>query len=184
MSLIGISVQVKIDGLKKFAQYFTSPVADPVRKMYVQWGARMRGFLQERFNTYSRGGGDWPDLAASTKEQRRGPAKHNKGKARKFSILRDTNTLYTALDTTFANAPGAIQEDLENGIRIGFGGAARYQNGKSIATIADIAGFHQLGMGYNPIRQIIVGPDPQTLQGMQKDGDRAIKGMIDESGSN
>lgn len=44
----------------------------PVVDMFNQWGKRVEAFTRKRFEVFSRGGGDWPPLALSTIQQRRG----------------------------------------------------------------------------------------------------------------
>lgn len=39
---------------------------DAMERCFSQWAAMYRAWSQERFSTYSRGGGDWPPLAEST----------------------------------------------------------------------------------------------------------------------
>lgn len=84
-------------------------VDDAVAIVAAKWGVRYRSFIQERFDTYSKGGGDWPPLKASTVKARRS-GKKSKKKKPKATILRDTSTLFTALQPQFAGAPGAIEQ--------------------------------------------------------------------------
>lgn len=150
----------------------------PLRRSLKQCAAVYRAFLQTRYVKESRGGGDWPDLAPSTIAKRRkarlkkiaglsGAAKaaHDKKRKRQdagdpnVAILRDTGVLFAALDS--GRAPGAVEEDIPGGIRVGYGGGGRHPGGQ--ATIADIAGFHQAGGRRLPRRMIIVPPDRSTL---------------------
>ena len=48
---------------------------EALRRVFKQWAVIYRGEMQQRFSDFSRGGGDWPKLAASTIRQRR----HGKG---------------------------------------------------------------------------------------------------------
>ncbi len=57
--------------------------AGPIRTAMHQWGVRYRSFLQRRFLAFSRGGGDWPPLAASTIRARRSTAKTKLQRAKK-----------------------------------------------------------------------------------------------------
>jgi len=93
-----------------------------------------------------------------------------------FSILRDYGILYAVLDPVFASAPGALEQVINGGIRVGFGGPAKHPGGKK--TIAQIAGFHQRGGGRLPKRTIIVPPDDATLKGMQRDMQLALKEIV------
>lgn len=148
----------------------------PIDRVFLQWGKVVRGYLQERFVRESRGGGQWRRLSASTLAARR-TKKRRRGKdgARRRSIrtvrfatgassqlsaapriLRDTGTLFRALNPVFSNRPGAIQRDIPFGVRIGFGGPDRHADGK--VTVAQIARWHQTGAGKLPVRKIIVDP--------------------------
>lgn len=57
--------------------------AAPIRKAYNQWAARYSTFTRRRFNTYSRGGGDWKPLALSTILARRTGGLKDKTKGQK-----------------------------------------------------------------------------------------------------
>lgn len=142
----------------------------PLRKVYKQWAARMRGFLQERFDTFSKGGGDWAPLAVSTiKGRRKGKKKSKKGP----TILRDTGILFAALQPEFVGTPGAVEEDVPFGVMVGYGGPAPHGDGP--VSIAEIAGFHQLGGPNLPRREIIVDPSPSVLTSMAGDMERALR---------
>lgn len=90
----------------------------------------------------------------------------------KATILRDTGILFAALQPVFVNAPGQLQERIDHGIRVGFGGPGRHPEGGP--TIADIAAFHDAGGGNLPQREIIVDPDQATIDGMRSDAERAL----------
>lgn len=83
-------------------------IDDVIALVATKWGARYRSFVQERFDIFSKGGGDWPPLKASTVARRRKGRK--KSKKPRATILRDTNTLFTALQPQFRGAPGAIEQ--------------------------------------------------------------------------
>ena len=146
-------VTVKIPGLHRFSKVVASGEGQ-IRKAYGQWALRYRSFIQRRFNDYSRGAGDWPKL-----------------KYRQGSILRDTNTLFTALTPTLSPPKGSINRMLEDGIEVGFGGNASHPAG---ATIAQLAFWHQTGAGNLPVREIIVPPDSATVRDMVQDMQRAV----------
>ena len=86
-------------------------------------------------------------------------------------ILRDTGLLFAALNPTL-NTDGGTEEHVPGGIIVGYGGPARHGNG--VATIADIASYHDQGAGHLPQRQIIVEPDDDTNAKMAKDMDHAL----------
>ena len=152
--------------------------AGPLQDVYLQWAARYRGFARRRFNVLSRGGSvgatTWPPLTEGTKRRRRKARRGYKG-PRKFSILRDTGTLYNALDPTIEN-PGSLRRLLRNGVRVGYGGSARHGKAKYL-TIARLAEIHDQGLGNNPRRSIIVRPDDRTIRQMKQDLYRGLKKM-------
>ena len=290
---IKATVAVDLSGLHEFQEQVNAQLnhqqEGPITKAFKQWGARYRSYIKERFDIFSKGGGNWPPLSERTKKQRRkgnlkkaGPkprrpkikvlktgkivkssvrtrkgisadvakgaktrarigklkkqlakvqnskrkgffAKvkkshdlkkkirkaqaslkkskraalvkaNNKERARfkkqtskwlakrKFAILRDTGTLFAALSPTFTGKPGALEEGIPFGIRVGYGGPSRHPDGK--ATIADIASFHQTGNGKLPVREIIVAPLPNVIEGMARDMQRALRQLAKDNESN
>lgn len=166
-------VTLKLDNLRRFRSAIEDGAGHPaIRAALKQWGARYRGFAQRRFDKFSKGGGDWPPLAASTLAGRRKGS--NKKAKIKAAILRDTGTLFAALNPSFG-APGAIEQTTKFGIVVGYGGPGRYPQGG--ATIADIANFHQTGAGHLPVRRIIVPPPSDVIAGMISDMERALQKM-------
>ena len=163
-----MKVTIDIPGLTKFYQAIStnSPV---LVKTLKQWAFRYRAFVQRRFAQYSHGAGDWPKLSPRTIARRR----KGKRNTSHVDILRDTGTLFRALQPEFLQLPGQL-EDI-NGIfqvEVGYGGPAKHPNGP--ATVADIASFHNFGMGHNPRRQIIVNPTPELIVKMQEDAARNL----------
>lgn len=153
MRVVG-TVSIDLSGLKNYAANI-----DAVRhRVYNQWIIRYRSFIQRRFATYSRGGGDWPPL-----------------KSRKGSILRDTSTLFATMAPTLSAPPGSINAMLPNGdgVEIGYAGNAAHPGGP---TIPQIVHWHHFGEGNNPVRQIIVPPDNTIIRAMVADMDRALNG--------
>lgn len=178
----------------------------PIRDALKQWAHRYRGFAQERFDRLSKagGGGDWPDISDETKWARvrrpdsrkharaaakakasGAPTPKRKRKSRAggppgvFSILRDTGTLFNALAPVFSRKPGALEQSIPFGIRVGYGGPSRHPKGK--ASIADIAHFHNVGAGHLPRRQIIVPPDQRTIDDMVSDMERGLRRLVEQS---
>src|SRR5688572_9781218 len=115
-----ITVYVEMSGIHRFQEEIDSqlrgdsegPVNDAVR----QWGARAKGFLQERYEKFSRGGGDWAPLAESTKASRRNEDKES------IAILIDTGVLVGALNPLVDTTPGQLNRRIPFGIIIGYGG--------------------------------------------------------------
>ena len=128
--------------------------------IFAVWGKIYRSAMLLRFNIFARGGGNWPPLAESTiKGRRKGKSKKNKGKV---SILIDTGTLRNTLQPMFGY-PGQVEEQLENGIRIGIGGNEIHDT-ESGLTIGELAAIHHFGgsKGKPPARTILVEPEEKT----------------------
>ena len=211
MITISITTRVDLRGLQKFKDMVhkdnRGPTSPVIRNVMLQWAHRYLSFLQRRFDTYSKGGGDWKPLAPATIEARiRKPiarlykaleqgdvteeqfetrikgARRKVAKAKEkyeagdmdVSILRDTNTLFEALDPSGSGRPGSLQEWIPYGIRIGYGGSQTHPSGNGAVTIADIAAFHQVGGTRLPKREIVVEPPPEVMEAMRED---AIRGL-------
>lgn len=126
------------------------------------WAAYYSAFAQRRFRDNSRGGGDWPDLAASTKKRRR---KGKRKGGRKFAILMDTGTLFKALSI---GAKGNYTEPFNTGVRFGFDSVPHGGATASRATIQEIAAYHNVGSSKLPKRVILPQPDKDTVEKMFK----------------
>lgn len=173
------------------------------KKIRKQWQARYLGFIWERFDTSSKGGGDWPALAQSTINRRRKGnsnsiqsqlskrGKFNIGAASsvnrdmqsaggRFAILANTGTLKNAIDPRFENPSGSLREEILYGVRVGYGGSAKHENTKG--TIDALASYHQEGNGNLPQRKIIVDPPDNIVQLMIDDADRAVENAIKQNG--
>lgn len=66
-----VRIKLTTDALKRLQASTDAAVAfgagsAPIRKTYRQWASRYSTFTRRRFNTYSRGGGNWRPLAEST----------------------------------------------------------------------------------------------------------------------
>ncbi len=161
-------VIVDLRGLKKFKKQITTDLRHktngPIWNALIQWAARYRAFLRERFVKFSGGGGDWKGLKRRRK----------RGSLSSAAILRNTGTMFTALQPAFQSKPGQLQKNIPFGVRTGYGGPGRHKKGGT-ATIADIASFHQIGAGFLPVREIIVPPDAQVTSKMSGDMDRGLK---------
>lgn len=175
-----MSVRLNLEPLKRFLSVMARDLrlggSGPVRDAMKQWAFRYRSFVRERFDAYSKGAGNWAALSPATiKGRRRG----KKGRVVRgvtlvgAAILRDKGILFAALQPTFTGKPGALQRDIPFGVRVGFGGPARYPGGQ--ATIADIAGYHQVGGGRLPRREIIVDPPHGIMNAMAADMERAME---------
>lgn len=184
--MIKVTVKVDLEPLRRFNTELSRDLrgsgSGHIRAALKQWAVRYRSFVQERFDTFSKGGGDWPPLSPRTiagRRKGRGSRRFAKGAV---AILRDTGTLFGALSPTFTGKPGQLQEDIPFGVRVGYGGPHRYPSGGR-ATIADIAAFHQEGNSRLPKREIIVTPSERVLDQMAADMDRAIGRTIRSTGN-
>lgn len=162
-----MTVHVDLSPLIKFKERVLQK-SGHVRVALKQWAAIYRGFIQERFDKYSKGGGNWRALSPVTIAGRR----KGSGVSAVATILRDTGTLFVALDPGKLN-PGAIEKHTAFGVTVGYGGSGSHPKGKM--TIAKLAAIHDQGLGRMPQRQIIVGPDAKTLKLMTKAMDRALQ---------
>ncbi len=175
---MAVTVKVDLEPLKKFERIIQADLRrnanGPIRDALTQWAARFRGAMQERYSKFSRSG--WKRLAESTKKRRRKARRGAKG-ARSFAVLRDTGTLFNALNPTWSRKPGAIQEKIQFGVRVGYGGPHKHPGSK--ASVADIAHFHQTGAGRLPVREIITSTIPtRTIAAMRTDMERGVQRAI------
>lgn len=176
--MITATVKIDLSALKHFKDKLNKDLraggqitgGSPINNAIKQWGVRYRSFIRERFIIYSRGGGNWPPLKPLTIKRKL------KGKKKgKSSILIDTGQMFAALDPIFTSKPGALNEKIPFGVRIGYGGPGVYTKKYGGAvTIADVAHFHQTGAGRLPKREIIVPPDAKTVELMTQDMNRAV----------
>lgn len=163
-----MTVKLNLEPLRRFGRAIQAGLdgkAGPIHRAVRQWALTYLSFAQKRFDRFSRGGGNWPPLKATTKRR-----KARKG--RSLSILRDRNLLFEALTPTFTRKPGGLQQDIPSGVRAGYGGSARYPGSKM--SIADIANAHQTGRGNLPVRKIIVDPDSPTQAAMGRDMEKGL----------
>lgn len=162
------TVRVDLSGLRRFSAS-VDQASGPFVKCVKQWAARYRGFIQERYNRFSRGGGNWPPLKR----------KRKRGALARASILRDTNTMFAAVSPQFAALPGQLEERIPFGVRVGYGGPSRHP--KAGMSVADLANIHQLGLGVVPAREIIVDPSPALVTAMAGDADRAVRQLSQDT---
>lgn len=184
------------------AGHSTGNVANPLRLMLRKWSARYLGFVRRRFDRASKGDGTWKPLAKSTLLARRhggaGGVTRRKASTKRqalavlrskgkgasspeaaailgsASILRDTGVLFAALNP---GAPGALEQPIPGGIRVGFAAAS---HGTSPITIQRLAAIHNSGgsNGRPPARPILVAPDGPTVAGMRADAKVAVAALL------
>lgn len=169
--MASFDIKINITGLTSFLSAQQSGNSPAIAKTLKQWAVRYRTYLQQRFIRNAAGGGVWPALSPITIARRR----KGKRKSNNVQILRDTGTLLQALDPIFSGAAGAIEDSVPQNffIVVGYGGASMHPSG--LATVADIAKFHNFGMGHNPKRTIMVMPDSATMQEMSNDAQRNLQ---------
>lgn len=136
-----------------------------VGEAYAECIRLYRVYLWERFNKYSRGGGNWKGLRPGTLR-----AKLAKGFPR--DILVRTRILQSVMKPT---ASARIIKT-GKGIRLIFGGGKRYPNGTSVAVVMDA---HDKGGGNLPKRQILVKPTGQVLRNMAIIQERGMQRTLD-----
>lgn len=134
---------------------------------YQKWlyriARRLRSFWFNRFDRFSRGGGNW----RSTKRRR-----NSRGRNRS-KILRKTQTLIRALSPIMRGLPGQWERIKGNSIETGYGGSARHPEAKM--TVLRLASIHDGGLGIVPQRKIIVQPNAETRKLMIGDAERILK---------
>ena len=158
-----ISVEIRLDpdtfNKLRVAEKAGSKAKD---KIYKLAAIRYRSAMQERFNKFSRGGGNWPPLKTPRK----------RGNLASASVLRDTNTLFRVLTPVFRNQPGAIEDEIFDGIRVGFGGSDSHPDG--VITIDELAAIHHAGNDNLPQRKLLDDPPQFVLDGITRDAIREI----------
>jgi hypothetical protein len=122
-----------------------------------------RAFLFDRFNRFSRGGGNWKKTQRwkRNKPRRGGQFKVAGGGKRFHLILRDTNTLMNALTPEFSRKPGQYQKLSGNSIIIGIKGG---KHPKFKGSVGKLAAIHNYGKGRMPKRQIFVMASQELQQ--------------------
>lgn len=160
----------------------SSNADNPVRRGFRQIAEIYRSWTKLRWIKYSRGGGDWKGLSASTLAKRRkgtdrslGRVKPRRGKklapgqrkrlrenaTRSASILIDTATMIAAVDPGAGPDKGGLTQDIPYGIRVGIGGGPRHKG--AALTIGQLAAIQHNGNKTIPARPIIVQPDPEVI---------------------
>lgn len=153
------SVRRKLRGVERKTEAPDENYKRGLRRM----AQRYRSFLFNRFDRFSRGGGNWK----STKRR-----KSSKGKRKPF-ILRISHTLMRALSPIMRGLPGQYERIKGNTIETGYGGNAKHPD--SSLSVKQLAVIHQKGTARIAARPIIVRPDARTRELMISDIERSIK---------
>lgn len=185
--MISTSVKVDLSGMRRFMSIVEDGLkrkSGPIRDVVRLWGRMYLSFTKERYDRFSKGGGDWPGLEESTIYRRRhgGKAKSKRGKRAyqkalatgggQVSILRDTGVLFSAIDPTIQRPKGGLREQIPYGMEVGYGGPTRHPTPGSArrhATIAEIASYHHEGIPSKTgrkIRKVLVDPPADVLRRM------------------
>lgn len=137
-----LSIKINLDGIKHLKQKLTNNPS-MMGEIRAAWALLYRSFVRRRFDTYSKGGGDWPALAPSTLRRRR------RGRGRgQAAILRDSGRLFASFQPSLG-ASGSIQSlDKPLGVEVFLGGTP----------LSTIASYHDAGSARLPQRQIMVEP--------------------------
>lgn len=175
--MISLTVQIDFSKFRGIVEKWDDGmrrVSGPMADAAALAAARYMSFVRQRFIQQSKGGGDWPDLADSTKLARARRTKYGRRKFRQkridmiaanwqnrfasyaeanaatvssmhFDILRDRGLLLNSLSQ---GQPGNRQSTVEYGIAVG--------------TAMSYAKYHQEGGPHLPKREIIVQPDAAT----------------------
>ena len=179
-------VTIKLDGLEHVRKRIRDS-SGPVDKMFKQWGRKYLGFIDQRFDKFSKGGGDWAKLDDSTVRRRRKGGKKRGGINRikaiasrtggKVAILADTGVLKGGLTVGSA---GNMFKRTDKGIRVGFGGFAIHPGSRML--IRDLAIIHDQGVREKniPQRQILVKPDARLRRRLNADLKKMLKTIAKE----
>ena len=140
-----------------------------LEKMFRAFDKVYRGFIRARWRKFSRGGGNWKKLAASTIARK----KHE-------LILLDTNLAYKSVDPeflqTFQIKPGTRTIFQAS---VAFASNAVYPTGISVD---EVMSYHQEGTERMPQRKVLVSPDYITRQTMAKRGEKVLTEFLKKRG--
>jgi hypothetical protein len=159
-----ITVKLKLEGLEKLRK---AALGNPSLGAAIgnAWAIIYRSFTRLRFHKFSRGGGDWPALAAVTLAARR----LGGGGA---AILINTGALFAALQPALGTGGLLKTTPLKPlGFKGELTGGSSYKSG---ATLADVASFHHHGEGRLPKREILAEPDADAIRQMSEHGKRIM----------
>ncbi len=148
-----VTVRLDLSGLVRLQQLIrkacSSAAGSELDPMFEEWGELYLKMLHSRFDVFSKGGGNWRRLAASTIRSRR--SRKVPG-SRLSLILRVTDTLMNAL---VKGRPGNVCRRIAGGIEVGIG---RGPHPSGVDT-GVLAGYHQFGTRRIPKREVVVPPD-------------------------
>ena len=130
-------VTLSLGGLRKF------DFGNARKRVTEMWEVIYLTFLHKRFLTTP-----WPE----------------RSRTYHHPLLQETKTLLNVVDPRLPNPPGSLRKTHGFTLEIGYGTEALHPKKDRIAAIA---GYHQHGTKYLPIREIIVLPDEETQKKLQ-----------------
>jgi phage gpG-like protein len=143
-----IQVRVNIQGIQRLRKRLTQNPS-LMQKVREAWLLLFRSFSRLRFDRFSKGGGDWPRLAASTLRRRR--------RGRNAAILRDTGRLFASFNPSLGDQGSIRSLDKPLGVEVFLGGTP----------LSTIASYHDAGNPpHLPQRELLVMPPQSELDKM------------------
>lgn len=141
--MFSIRLTGKTPGLVQAVRRLSSP--ENARPAWRECGEIAKAFIAKRFDEYSAGGGEWPELAAST-IKRKG---HNR-------ILKEKNQLRQAFNP---GGTGVTIRVDNNGVTISMSNASHHSG----LTFRELVSIHAEGSTRLPIREVIPSVLPKSV---------------------
>lgn len=158
------TIKLPVAGLKYIRSQLRRPQG-PLQKALRSWSTAYSAFIVNRFNTFSRGGGNWRPLAEGTIRSKRSSA-----------ILVDRGQLKTGLRTIVGI--NRIETMSSTRVVMTFVKGKRHRSGLDLAKLATI---HHMGLGAVPKRPILATPDAATKTRMSAAIATAVRKIINGS---
>lgn len=184
-----MSVSIQIQGIKLDEMELASE--RQVSDVLQAWAELYRSAMQERFRTFSRGGGDWKPLSSgyldalaeeAGKDGKKKVYGLGKYQGRGKKILIDTGMLFHSLDPEFsaAQTSGGAMEMNTFEVAVSFSPSLMHKPKDGVkksepVTMLELAEKHHFGQGV-PSRKILVEPDSETLELMKQAAEDILSG--------
>ena len=181
---------IDMSGFEKFRKLVSEGIRGergPMDVAFKQWGFLYLGYIRRLFIKNSRGGGEWADLAPSTKRSRRGGRRRktksrrartkttSRGTGKVFRILRNTGILQKAMSIGGA---GNLHTRIRGGIRVGFSDTVKHPD--TDFSMAKLAATHDQGNPKGKLPQRIILQEPNgSLSSRMK---RVVQKAMNEIG--
>lgn len=160
----GAKIKINSSNWKTYVKRIASS-SSYTRELLNAWAKIYLAFLQRRFRTNARGGGEWKAIEDATKKR--------KGSNQ---ILIEIGKLFRALQLGAAGNDVLISPATLS-VLIGYSDA----NHSGSLSFRQLGTFHQEGQGNNPVREIFIPPDQKTMKQMVRAAqiafDRATRGL-------